>query len=274
MKQLTLSLFLLISLNGNVFAHGDLHERIVKLSQKIDSFPNSAELHFQRGKLYFHHEDYKEAINDLEFSIELEYDDIMALLILAKSHLALDNPIKSVDICNHILSEFPDNVHFNKVLAQSYYLQEEFRLAAFAFEEVLKYSLRTFPENYLDAAKAWYMIESEEGLSKAILTLDNGIAKLGQIHSLLAFQLELYESEEDYENAILVQHKITGLSPRKERAYYRLALLYDEAQNENQAQIHYNLALHSWNELPHRVRSTIGMIELQNKINSSLRTKQ
>ena len=62
-KTVILFLFNLI-LCGHIFAHGDLHGRILKVTKEIKVTPDSAYLYLKRGKLYFQHKFYNKSLSD------------------------------------------------------------------------------------------------------------------------------------------------------------------------------------------------------------------
>ena len=67
MNRILLSVLLLnIFLLPSSFAHGDLDERILEVTEEIKASQDSAYLYFKRGKLYFQHEEYEKSIADLK----------------------------------------------------------------------------------------------------------------------------------------------------------------------------------------------------------------
>jgi len=91
-------------------AHGDLDIRIKSISTSIELFPDSAALYFQRGKLKFQHEEYKESITDIHTSINKGFRSELQKIYLAKSLYELNKIDEADRDLNDFLDENPDNV--------------------------------------------------------------------------------------------------------------------------------------------------------------------
>ena len=91
-------------------AHGDLDTRIQEVTTAIESNPDSASLYFKRGKLRFQHEEYHEAIEDINKSISKGYDHELQNIYLAKALYKLENYHESLKKLKVFLSEDHNNV--------------------------------------------------------------------------------------------------------------------------------------------------------------------
>ena len=60
-------LFFVLS-NAVLNAHGDLHKRILNVTEEIQKNPDSANLYFKRGKLYYQHNNYINSLKDFKYS--------------------------------------------------------------------------------------------------------------------------------------------------------------------------------------------------------------
>ena len=267
-KRLLLFLFLSFLIVLQVQAHGDLEKRIIKVTKEIKISPDSAYLYIKRGKLFLQHEDFKKSIVDLNKSSILGYESIEQKLLFAKAHKNLREFERSIAFCEEILSKNRKNVRAIKLRAQIYLSQENFYKSALAFENVIRYSNQSLPENYVDASKAWESLNTEEGFQRATSIIYKGINKLGPLMSLYSRLIDLAVKQKDYNSAIETQYQIIKLSPRKESAYYKLSEFYLLNNNPENALESLNLAKTHFDKLPTRLQNTLFMKSLIENINS------
>ena len=263
--------FLLFGLpSSGLSAHGDLHERILKTTKEIKISPDSAYLYFKRGKLYFHHEDYSLCLKDFQKSDSLGYQETMQDLLVARAFYKLKLYDKALETAQQILDKKPKNIHATKVVARITFEQENYREAAIAFEAVIENTIKTLPENYIDAASAWNLTASEEGYLRAIKILESGISQLGPLISFYDKIKEIALDRKDLEQAIASQKKILNLSNRKEFAYYELAMLNIKAGQSELALDHFQKAKTIYEQLAFRNQQSQAIKQLKIKIEESI----
>ena len=259
-------MFLSFFCDGYVFAHGDLHKRILKVTDQIKASPDSAYLYFKRGKLYYQHESYKKSIKDLISSNRLGYNSSEQKLLFAKSYFKLEEYENSLAYSENILSADPENVSALKIKAETYLELKNFYESAETFEKVIKYATQTFPQNYIDASIAWELLKDDNGEKRAVSIIQKGIENLGQIISLYNRLIELSIKHKDYDFAITTQLKVLNFTARKEAIYYKLSELYVLNNNNNKALENLTHAKEQFYNLPLRLQNTPFMKELINNI--------
>jgi predicted Zn-dependent protease len=262
-RFLTLICFFSISI---IYSHGDLHERILEVTEEIKKTPDSAYLFFKRGKLFFQHDDHKSSLKDLKKSRKLGFQDIEQDLLFSKNYFEIGDYNKALKKINSLLDDDKQNVVFLKIKARVYFKKEEFELSAKSFESVIAYSSKTFPENYIECAHSWLLTNTENGYSQAIKVLDLGIKNLGNVISLLEEKVSLYSKKADYELAIASQNLIIDILNRKEHAYFVLAELYFKNENFEEGKIALQKSMNSINKLPNRIKNTQNIKNLIAKI--------
>ena len=253
---------------GYSFAHGDLHERIVKVTKEIKAAPDSVYLYLKRGKLYYQHESYQKSINDLNTSKSLGYNSVEQNLLFAKAYLKLEDYKTSLSYSENILSKDSENVHAHKIKAHALLKLEKFYHSAESFEAVINYATQSFPQNYIDASMAWEFINNDEGNQRANSIIEKGIENLGHLISLYNRLIDLSIKQKNYDVAITKQHRVISLSPRKESAYYKLCELYLLNNNTEKALESLNIAKEHYNNLSVRLQQTSFMKELIANITS------
>ena len=248
------------------YSHGDLDKRILAVSEEIKKAPDSAQLYFKRGKLYYQHDDYQLSIKDINYSIDLGYLDIEQELLLSKNYFELKDYNNALLYVDSILSKSPNDVVFLKIKAQILFQSAQYENSAIYFEKVIEHSSKTFPENYINASDAWYLSSNAKAVDNSIFILDSGLETLGQIISILEKKVELYIGNEDFDMAIESQESIIKTLNRKEHAYFKLASLYIANNDLENAEEALNLSENSIKQLPLRIQNTSNVKTLSEEI--------
>ena len=251
-----------------IVAHGDIHERILLVTKEIKIHPDSSYLYLKRAKLRYQHESFKKSITDLKKSEMLGYNSVEQKLLFAMDYFKLNDLQKTLFYTDHILSQNTENVHAIKIEAETNYKLGNYYKAAVSYEKIIEYATQSFPENYIDASKAWELVNTEETYYQAILILQKGIEKQGQLITLYNRLIELAIGHNDYRFAIYQQLEIIKLSPRKEVAYYKLNELHLINNDRDKALESLKLAELHYNKLPSRTKNTPFMKDLIIKIRS------
>lgn len=259
--------FLLVS---SLSAHGDLDLRIQEISIQIKLNPTDETLFYQRGVLYFQHEEYKHSIKDLKKAKAKGYRDILLELHLAKDYHKLKKYRKAKKIFEELLEKDGQNVHVLKALARLQMDMGAFEESARNFENLILHAIRSFPENYVEAAKAYRAMGTVRGNAQAIQILEKGIQKLGPA-IVLYEELKRFAVEgNQFELAIAAQKEIIKQYTRREVVYFELAKLHFR-NGDSDAQMKYLLAAQTaLKELPKRIQKTTAMVTLDKKIQSHL----
>jgi len=251
-------------------AHGDLHKRIQEVTEEIHKNPDSANLYFKRGKLYYQHSNYTNSLKDFKSSSKLGLESVEQDFYIAKSNYHLENYSRCKRIIKRILKEDSGNVGVLKLLADIYFKKSKYEKAANLYDRAILNSEATFPEDYIYASKAWYAIDTEYGHKQSQSILIEGIEKLGDIIVLYNELISNYIDMQDLDSAVKFQNKVIKISNRKERAYLELANIQIQQEKFEEAKISIDKAEDSYKKLPHRIRNAKFMREFY----SELKTKK
>lgn len=260
--------FFIIGVVSSVFAHGDLDERILLTTNEIKKDPDSAFLYFKRGKLFFQHNEYKKSLKDLKKSKSLHFEDGEQTLLFARNYFRLEKYKKTLHYADEILEKDAKNVLAIKIKAQALLKLRKYEKSALAFEDVINFTNKTFPENYIDASESWDELNTDYGNEKAMAIVEKGIGQLGELISLYDRLIELSLKQKNYKRAVDYQLHVLTLFPRKERAYYKLCELYILDENYEKASESLKLAKQHFDKLPLRIQNTSFMKELLEGIQS------
>lgn len=246
--------------------HGDIHERIIKVSKKIKKHPDSASLYFVRARLYYQHEDYKNSIKDLKKTTKLGISTIDQELLYSKTFLKLKDYSSSIYYAQKVLSKQPRHVRAIKLMAQNYQNLSKDEKSAIAYQDVITNSTKRLPENYVDASIAWEKLDSKVGYDNARKILRKGISDLGHLISFYHRLRELALNHKNYDEAIGVQKEIIVLLSRKEFAYFKLCELHLLNNDPVSALQSLNNSKASIKKLPQRSQNTSFIKELKTNI--------
>lgn len=254
------------SISLNLVEHGDLHQRILEVTHEISERPDSAFLYFKRSKLYFEHENYTSAVSDLDTAAILNYNGIICDLIYAKSFQQLDQLDKAMSHVEQILQQDSINVNALKIKGKLFLDQQQYKEAAEQFNLVLKHVRRRLPENYLLAAKAHELDSLEKEPRKAITVLQKGIEDLGQLYIFHDEMINVYMKHSLFEEALKVQETIIKQAKRKEKSYYKAALISLQMQDLTLASEYLHRASSAIETLPTRLKTTPAIKQLKKNI--------
>lgn len=265
--------FILIFISANfLYAHGDLHERIKKVSQEIKNHSDSAYLYLRRGELLFQHEDFKKSIRDFKTCAKLGLMSDRLEFGFAKSFEKMGKLEQSMDHLNQILTKEAKNVKALRIKGRILMKMERYAEAGSSFEEVIKYTDKTITENYLEASLAWEKSQEPEYSEKAINIIKTGILELGELMVFFDRLVELYLKEEDHKSALVYQSKIIEKSNRKERAYYKRALIYLDKGDQISAKSDLESSNQAIKHLPSRIKNNQAIIDLESDVYKLLKT--
>jgi len=254
---------------ATAFAHGDLDERILKVSEEIEIKSDSAFLYFKRGKLFYQHNEPNKSISDFNTSMRLGHSSDEQNLLFAKNYLKLEDYFNAKLYSNKILMIEPLNVNALQVKAHAFFGMGNFKESALLFEKVINNVNQSLPKNYINASTSWESLNNEEGFEKSKQVIYRGINELGDLVSFYDRIIEIALNQKDYELAITTQKKVVDLANRKENAYYKLSELYLQNNEGTLALESLNLADDYFKKLPLRIQNTGSMKELSEKINSN-----
>lgn len=247
---------------GQSLAHGELHERIKVVSEEIKTFPDSAFLYLKRGELYFLHEDFQKSIMDFDSCTILGLDDPRLHLGFANSYGEIGKYHTAIEHLDKILTNNKLDVNALRLKGQLLYESGQYLKAAHNFEKVIFNAKKSFPELYIEASFAWENSNDVNALLKASESIIMGIEKLGDLLVFYNRLVEIHLKSKDYTSALIYQSKILHISNRKEKAYYKRALIHIENGDSTAAKQDLEMASYAIENLPNRIKKNKAMLNL------------
>jgi tetratricopeptide (TPR) repeat protein len=247
--------------------HGDVHARIDALTAEIAKKPEDANLYLQRGELHRVDEAWALAEADLDRAEKLNPQLATVFLARARLHLARGQHKDAQAAAEKFLGAYPKHPPALTARAQALAGQKRFVEAAEAWQEVIAAAPAPDVEHYYQRAQA--LIAAGAAHAEAALqTLDEGLAKLGNVPTLGLCAVELEVSRARYDAAL---ERIDRLMPTTGRTETWRELRGDilaKAGKAEEARAEYAKALESMAALPPRTRSTKAGIALEERLRS------
>lgn len=244
----------LVMLCNTVYGHGDLDKRIKEISIKILQDPTNTDLFLNRGELYFQHEDYELSVKDFKVCEERDLISDRLNLNFSRSYRELQNYTDAEKYVNKILVKNPIHVLALKVKANIAFDQEEFEYSADLFRQVIEHVDKPHVDNYFEACQALENCGTKECMQEAIALVEEGVEDLGELMVLLDRGVSISLRLKDFAKAHVFQNKIIENASRKERTYYKKAMLFLEQGDNIKAKKNFQNAYTAFNNLPERIK--------------------
>jgi tetratricopeptide (TPR) repeat protein len=186
---------------ANLFAHGDLHERIAAVTAQIQTNLANPDLWLLRADLHRQHSEFDDALTDLDHAAQLKPD--WAAAHLERARLCFDTA--KFPECEHAASEClkldPTNPDALVLRARSFAQLKEYSRAAADYDAVLNVtnSAAPLPDLYLERARAQAAVENWDA---AIHGLDAGMKRLGATPSLALPAIEYERARGAFDAAL------------------------------------------------------------------------
>lgn len=263
MLRLIVLLFSLSALSTQLWAHGDLHERIAKLTKQIKKSPKDPSLYFKRATLYYHHEEYKKARNDFDQSKQLGGKDKALPYWYGRVYLAMEKPDSGILHLQPYIQNNGQDVNAHRVLAKLYVAKKDWANATIHFRSLIDHADPILPENYLELT---HSLQEQKDYETALKTLQEAQTKLGELVVIQNALVDLYVEVGDYETAVDIYDQRIAKATRREKLYYQAATLLYEGNMWKYANDYLHKAEEEWDDLPTRIKNTKAMQKLKQEM--------
>lgn len=184
-----------------VLAHGDLHEQILGLTQRIQTNSSNADLWLRRADLFRNHGELAKAADDTETALKLRPGWAVAQLERARIQFDAGQFATAADSATKSLRDNPANSDALVLRARSRVQIGQLSEAVEDFNRVLTLANgpQPLPDLYLERARA---LAALGHIAEAIRGLDEGTSRLGETPSLILPALEYERSLGDFAAAL------------------------------------------------------------------------
>lgn len=268
-KSLLLILALFV-LSNTLCAHGDLHEKIQRLSAQIEADPTNTDLYLSRGQTYQQHEDYELAIDDYNKVLSIDDEISIAHLFISQVLFETQQAPAALEKINYYLQLHPGNLAGLQTRAKIHSELGHHQLAAEDHLSILTTTDNLRPELFVNAANS-ILAANPDGVEKALQIIDNGIAEMGFLITLYTKAIDIAENSGHITYALEKYDEVITQMPRKENWQYRKAQLYEQNENYAEALVCYTEVLKSIYNLPahHRLNEQVLSLEKDTELKIS-----
>jgi tetratricopeptide (TPR) repeat protein len=241
----------LLAFSRLAWGHGDVHERIEALDREIANASSDAALYLQRGELHRVHEDWAKAHADLDQAVKL--DPGLTAVWMARARLWMDQqrPREAEEAIDRFLQKEPRAALGLKLKAQALTAQKKHADAAPVWKMAIETSSSPDLECYLGHAEALAK-GGKKYFEEALATLDEGIAKLGNVPALGLPAIELETQLGRFDAALARNERMTPRTGRIEEWIERRGDLLSKAGRRKESHAAYQEALASLEAKPRR----------------------
>lgn len=260
---------ILFTFGFSSFAHGDLHDRIEAVTQKIKEAPQNVTLYWERGELYRLHYEWKLALEDYDHFESLETNFAFVDLGRGKALVLGEQFSQAKAALDRFLSKFPE--HGDALVARARVLAKlgDHLAAARDYTKAIPLYREPQPEFFIERAQA-LVAASNKHVTEAIRGLDEGMQKIGFGITLQIAAIDMEVQAKEYERALVRLDKLMANMPRKEAWLLRRAEILGMAGRLPEAKKTILDALAALDALPPAHRYVRTMDELQQKLKTTL----
>jgi tetratricopeptide (TPR) repeat protein len=221
-----------LSFTPDALAHGGLHERIAVLGEKIAAKPDSAELHFELAAVYCQHEEWTEALVEIEKTEELAPGKFPTALFRGQVASGFGRWEEALGQFDSFLTKAPGHA-----MAHLYRARVLMKLAR--LDEALTDYREAFRCN--ESPDADFVSEIADALvarqqaGEALRALDKSMERLGPVPSLQTRALELDLAAGRFDSALVRTEILQNHAVRPESWMARRASILQRAGREREA---------------------------------------
>jgi predicted Zn-dependent protease len=252
--------FLILMPGQPAHAHGDDLFLIEALTEELEKAPEP-DLYIRRGELFRHHQEW--ALAEADFIAAAKLEPKLAVVDFFRARLLLESgfPEKAHPIVDRYISAVPDE-------AEGWFLRGEVLAAlgrhddgAADYSEGISRARTPRPDHYLRRAR-FLGAAPKPDPARIIAALDEGIARLGPIISLVELTILFEEARNNFDGALERIALAMAHSPRRERWLVRQGDVLVQAGRPDEAIASYRAALAAIEALPERYRTTVPIEKL------------
>ena len=254
----------------NLFAHGDLHERIRIASEQIKEEPRNAALYLKRAELHRNHRQWAEAMADYERAFELDSNMLIVELGRGKTLLESGQFGEAKAALDRFLSKEPKHAGALITRARTLAQMNQPLAAADDFTKGIAQSSKVEPGFYTERARA--LAAAGKGkLKEALEGLDEGMKRLGPLITLQSLAIDLELKRDNYNGALARVDQVVAMLPRKDAWLARRAQILEQAGRHAEAREACLEALKAIEALPASRREVKAVLDAEEELRAAVK---
>lgn len=235
--------------SATLSAHPEIEAGLARLNAEIAERPADAELYLQRGELYAKHEDWISAEANYLRAAEIAPRHPRLALARGELELAAGRPSAARALLDEALARDPRDAAAHVLRGRAHRALGSDGAAITDFDSALSLLASPPPELFLERA-------SLLPPAAAIRSLDEGVARLGQVVTLHLRALALEESLGRIDEAAARLGRLAAESERPETWLKRRGDLFARAGRGREARAAYAAAIAAIEKLPDWLRAS------------------
>ena len=249
-------------------AHGDDQLLIDALTEELAKAPE-ADLFIRRGELFRHHQEWAKAEADFAAAARLEPKLALVDFFRARLWLEAGQPAKAEPFLERYLVQAPNEAEAWLLRGDILAALGRHEAGADAYAEGIRRAPIPRPEHFLRRAKFLAALPNPDP-ARVLAALDEGIAAVGPVISLVDYAIALELERKNYEGALARIAVAMKNAPRRETWLVRQGDVLVKLGRTTEAVAAYRAALDAISELPERYRETVPMEKLARDARTSL----
>ncbi|MDE0038827.1 MAG: tetratricopeptide repeat protein [Gammaproteobacteria bacterium] len=247
------------------WGHGDRHEYLALLDEKIEANPDSVPHLLDRAATHRRLGHFEASLADLDRVVAFSPGNRQVHYLRGLTHLRGGSlPEAEASLRRYLKSE-PENAAGHTALAETLTGQGRHVAAAEQYTLAIAAQPVAVPDHYLARANA-YRAAGSPYLGIAIKGLDEGMSSIGPLITLQRLAIEIELDRGDHAKAIARVDEVLANAPRKETWLVRKGRILASAGQETAALEAFRSARAAVESLPVRVRSSPAMTALRQTI--------
>lgn len=249
-------------------AHGDDQVLIEALNEEILRTPE-ADLFIRRGELFRHHQEWTKAADDFDAAARLEPHLVIVDYFRARLFLEAGEPATARAFIDRYVRSTPDE-------PEGWFLRGDVLAAlgnheagAEEYAEGIRRAPAPRPEHFIRRVRFLASAPSRDP-ARVLAALDEGIARVGPVISLVDQAITLEVERKNYEGALARIARAMERAPRREGWLVRQGDILVQCGRMEEAVASYRAALAAIAELPERFRETVPVEKLLRDVQAAL----
>jgi tetratricopeptide (TPR) repeat protein len=247
--------FCVIMMTGFAFAHGDLHDRITQITEELLESPSAA-LFFKRGSLHLEHGEAGAALADFNEADKLAPGAFETDVPRAEACMLLGQYPQALDVLSRCLARDPSASRCLVLRARVLGRMGKPDDAIRDYRKAVAITPQPEPDLLLEVSTA--LAENKQPAA-ALEVLDQGIARLGQLPSLVNPAIEIELGKGNVAAALQRIDVAQHASPRPEPWMARRASVLARAGRTAESRVAWKSLLDHISSLPPAERSSHAM---------------
>ncbi|MEO7298181.1 MAG: tetratricopeptide repeat protein [Verrucomicrobiota bacterium] len=235
------------------FAHGDLRGEIDTITQQLAVQVDDVSLLLKRADLYRLHGAFGLALADCQIAQQAKPDFVFTHFVRGKIFSDAHLYEEARSAMDKFLAVQKENSEAHLARARVLVQLGDFENGAADYSAAIRFAKVVKPDFFVEQADVWRAVGKFE---TALLSLDEGIKKLGPIASLEIPAIELELDMRGYDKALARVDLLAAQSQRKEQWLFRRGEILEMAGRLSEAKMAYAKAAEAFVQLPLRFKQS------------------